>query len=593
MIGKSIGKYRIVVQLGRSGMGPVYRAIDETLGREVAIKVLKPELQDSEAMNRFIAEATAIAKLNRHEHAVVYKVTKFDGDVLIVMELVHGESLDQLSKRSGPLPPERAAYLMGRVLDALSHAHNAGIVHGDIKPSNVMLTAAGDIKILDFGLSRIAEAARVASAGSVVTAAYLAPEQLMSTGVDARTDLYACGVVFYRLLTGTLPFQAGNPAELMRKQLHEPPTPASAYLPDLPDWCAETLTRALAKAPADRFQTAEEFIGVLRAATDNAAEVGTGEFGAIAFEGGATILRPRSAPEKPPAISSTADAPATTTLPPWPEALEPPPPSEPTAHRPPDVAPLQRTNVMTAAFALIAIVVAAIAYNLGANWARSPAPSANNAQAAANPVTSTPGDTASAPAPAPAPTSGAIAPPAVAAAMPSRKATDPNPPPDRVATSSAPGSVPAAPPSANATPARPSPATRPAFPDLVFEAEAAVLDADKFREREAKVVLADGKISVLHRDNKLIAALAFDSLAGISYSTARHPQWTSPSGPAELLKVEGGAFGIRRSGRNWIALRTSNAVQVIRVRDDDIRNVIAALEARTGRRVDRVAEQKD
>ena len=141
-------------------------------------------------------------------------------------------------------------------------------------------------------------------------------------------------------------------------------------------------------------------------------------------------------------------------------------------------------------------------------------------------------------------------------------------------------------------PTTPAPAP-PALPYLVFDAEAVVADGGKFLERDARVVLADGKISVMEKDNNVIAAFAFDGLAGISYSTARHPQWTSPSGPAELFKVEGGAFGIFRGGRNWVVLRTTEAVQVIRVRDNDVERVIAALEARTGRPVDRVARQKD
>ena len=128
---------------------------------------------------------------------------------------------------------------------------------------------------------------------------------------------------------------------------------------------------------------------------------------------------------------------------------------------------------------------------------------------------------------------------------------------------------------------------------MVFDAQAVVADRDKFRERDATVQLSDGKINVIGRDNTIIAALPFDALAGISYSTARHPQWTSPAGPVDLVQVEGGAFGIRRSGRNWIALRGTDAVQIIRVKDDDIGRVLAALEERAGRAVDRVAQRKD
>jgi hypothetical protein len=128
---------------------------------------------------------------------------------------------------------------------------------------------------------------------------------------------------------------------------------------------------------------------------------------------------------------------------------------------------------------------------------------------------------------------------------------------------------------------------------MAFGARAVVRDRGTFREREANIVLSDGKINIVDKSNTVIALLTFDALAGISYSTSRHPQWTSPNGPVDLLQVDGGAFGIRRSGRNWIALRGNDTVQIIRVKDDDVRRVLAALEARAGRLVDRVAEKKE
>jgi hypothetical protein len=125
-----------------------------------------------------------------------------------------------------------------------------------------------------------------------------------------------------------------------------------------------------------------------------------------------------------------------------------------------------------------------------------------------------------------------------------------------------------------------------------FDAEAVVADGDKFREREATILLANGTMSVTQKDAKVVAGFPFSAVESISFSTERHPQWMSPNGPAELLKVEGGVFGIRR-GRNWIALRTKDAVQVIRVKDEDVKRVITALEERTGRPVVRVAERKE
>ena len=293
MIGKTIGKYRIVDQLGRGGMGTVYQAVDETLDREVAVKVLNPGLQDSELMKRFRAEATTLAKLNHPEIATIHEIFRSDTDLLMVMELVRGETLDQLSQRSGPLPPERAAYLVAQVLGALGHAHQAGIVHRDLKPANIMVTDLGGIKIMDFGIARVAGAEHLTNDGHMMgTPAYMAPEQVMAKEVDGRADLYSCGVVFYRLLTGTLPFQADTAIGMVQKQLSDQPTPAHAHRADLPEWCETILDRALAKSPADRFQTAEEFRAALMSAIGSVATEHTGVYAAARLPGGTPAAMP-------------------------------------------------------------------------------------------------------------------------------------------------------------------------------------------------------------------------------------------------------------------------------------------------------------
>ena len=177
MIRKSIGKYRIVDKQDRE-TGTVYRAVDDAISREVAIKILSADVEDSDVFKRFGADAAVLATLNHHELAAIYEVTRVERDLLIVMELVRGESLDQLLKRSGPLPPERAGYLVWQVLGALSPAHEAGIVHGDIRPSNLMVFG-GSMKILDFGLASFADAARPTTDSSLTaTPVYMAPEQV-------------------------------------------------------------------------------------------------------------------------------------------------------------------------------------------------------------------------------------------------------------------------------------------------------------------------------------------------------------------------------------------------------------------------------
>src|SRR5438132_317534 len=268
MIGTTIGKYRVVGQLGRGGMGTVYNAVDETLDREVAIKVLNPDLADTKIMKRFRAEATALARLNHPAIATIYELFRSETDFLIVMEFVRGETLEKISLRLGALAPERAAYVADKILSALEHAHRAGIVHCDIKPANVMITEHGGVKIMDFGTARVRGAEHGSVDGYMIgTPAYMPPEQVLAQEVDGRADLYSVGVILYRLLTGTVPFEADTTFGMVQKHVSEAPMPLRVHREGLPDWCQPILDRALAKSPADRFQTAEEFRETLGRAT--------------------------------------------------------------------------------------------------------------------------------------------------------------------------------------------------------------------------------------------------------------------------------------------------------------------------------------
>src|SRR5476649_777195 len=265
MVGKTIGKYRIVEKIGRGGMGIVYRGVDETLDRQVAIKGISPELVEDDLVRRFRAEAVTLAKVNHSNIATVYEMFRDDDRLLMVMELVTGHTFEQLIDRTGRMPVERASSLVRQILDALGHAHRAGIVHRDLKPANLMLTDGGIVKVMDFGIARVSGTERMTSDGFMVgTPAYMAPEQVRGEDVDGRTDLYAVGVVFYRLLTGKLPFKAETAVAMIQSQLNDQPTPARQVRAELPDWLDATLMRALQKRPADRFQTAEEFHQALR-----------------------------------------------------------------------------------------------------------------------------------------------------------------------------------------------------------------------------------------------------------------------------------------------------------------------------------------
>src|SRR5581483_7256826 len=183
-----------------------------------------------------------------------------ENDLLIVMEFVRGETLEKMCMRLGALPPDRTAYLVDKILAALEHAHRVGIVHCDIKPANIMITEHGGVKIMDFGTARVRGAERSSVDSYMMgTPAYMAPEQILGELVDGRADLYSVGVIFYRLLTGTLPFEADTTFAMAQKHVTEAPAPLHVHRDGLPDWCEPILQRALAKAPVDRFQTAEEF----------------------------------------------------------------------------------------------------------------------------------------------------------------------------------------------------------------------------------------------------------------------------------------------------------------------------------------------
>ena len=260
MVGTTIGKYHVLDRVGRGGMGTVYRALDETLHREVAIKVLNSELNDPEVAKRFRAEAVTVARLSHPGIATIYELFQHDGQWMMVMEFVRGETLERLVERMGALSPQRAAELCMQALTALAHAHSMGVIHRDLKPANLMMTESGAIKIMDFGIARVSGSEHLTSAGFMMgTPAYMAPEQVLGHEIDARADLYAMGVVFYRLTTGKLPFKGDTPFAMAQSQVNDPPTPLGMLRADLPMWTDQIVTRALAKSPNDRFQSAVEF----------------------------------------------------------------------------------------------------------------------------------------------------------------------------------------------------------------------------------------------------------------------------------------------------------------------------------------------
>ena len=253
MVGQTIGKYRVVEQIGRGGMGTVYKAIDETLDRRVALKLLNADLIDQDAVERFRREAMMLAKLNHGRIGAIHELTRGDGhDLLMVMEYLEGETFEKLIER-GPMPVPRAISLCSQVLDALEYAHGAGVIHRDLKPANLMLSPSGDVKVMDFGIARVQGSEHLTTNGYMVgTPAYMAPEQVRGEEVDPRMDLYSIAVVLYRMLTHHLPFHGDTAIAMIHSQLNNPPTPPQQFRADLPEWLVGVLERGLAKKPAEQ-----------------------------------------------------------------------------------------------------------------------------------------------------------------------------------------------------------------------------------------------------------------------------------------------------------------------------------------------------
>jgi serine/threonine protein kinase len=619
MIGQNIGKYKVLDRVGRGGMGTVFRALDDTLNREVAIKILNAELNDPEVARRFRAEAVTVARLNHPGIATIFELFQHDGQWMMVMEFVRGETLEHMVERLGPLSPQRAADLLMQGLAALSHAHRMGVVHRDLKPANLMITESGAVKIMDFGIARVAGSEHLTSAGFLMgTPAYMAPEQVTGGEIDARTDLYSMGVVFYYLVTARLPFKGDNPIAMATSRVSDRPIPVAQVREGLPAWIEPLLDRVLSKSPDDRFPSADQFREALRRG-----------LAGLPME----TLSGLSIPPELVATTPPGTFPLPGTIPP----LSMPPPTSPgtspgTSPNPSARLPLTPTaaaaasktqpvpgraagaktppNPIALALGALVVVLAAV---LGVMWFRShraaaPTPPADT-------VASTPTPTAAPPTPTPAEATAAAETPSttpspvtspIATPTP---ATTPNPPragsPPPVGSTGStipgppaagsPGPVPTGSPTASAGPggraAAPVPTPRPASPavdavPVVFnDVKFIHVQRDKGDDQDARLIFGGGVIQVLSRNkDQAFTSEPYRQLARATYVRAKNPKWDPQlAGPPLTIDLS----GLFRNTRHWLVLQSKTTYVILRLDDSNWQQILDTFETRTGLKVDR------
>lgn len=268
MIGTTIQNYQVQSLLGEGGMGKVYLATDTLLGRQVAIKNLNISLtRQPSFLERFKNEAKTLARLSHPNIALLYNYLQKEEDYYMVMEYVEGQNLDELMRTQGALPYQIVIPVVCAALEGLDHAHRKGILHRDIKPANLMLTKEHTVKLMDFGIAKVSDAAKLTQASRVIgTLEFLAPEQIEGKDPSVASDIYAMGVTMYELLTGKLPFTGKSDYMLMQDIVKESPPAPQQFNSNIPKVLSDIVLKSLEKKPEKRFLSAKEFSNALRSA---------------------------------------------------------------------------------------------------------------------------------------------------------------------------------------------------------------------------------------------------------------------------------------------------------------------------------------
>lgn len=270
LLGATINGYHYLEEIGQGGMATVYRAHQLSMHRDVAIKMLPRDLlHQGNSLERFQQEASIVARLEHRAIVPVHEYGEHEGMPYLVMRYMDGGSVDDLLI-DGPIPPERALEILEQIAPALDYAHREGVLHRDLKPSNILLDSNGDAYITDFGIARIISGGtkQLTTSGVVGTPAYMSPEQAQGKPLDARSDLYALGVVVFEMLTGRRPFEADTPYNVAVKHVTEPPPVPSKINPLLPVSVDRVLLKALEKSCDRRYQSASELVAALRQAIE-------------------------------------------------------------------------------------------------------------------------------------------------------------------------------------------------------------------------------------------------------------------------------------------------------------------------------------